>query len=214
MSAATQTSRERLRHKLQTQSVSWGDFLLSSGARSKYYFDCKLTTLDPEGMFLVGHEMFELIQGESQRLNTTVEAVGGLTMGADPIALATGMTSWMREPNRPLQVFIVRKEAKSHGQTKLIEGNFRPGMKVVVIDDVVTRGDATLKAIKAVEEAGGVVAFVTVLVDREQGGCDKIRALGHDVFALFKRSELIAAEAELQPPTASADSAGAVAESA
>ncbi len=185
------TPRERLSDKLKSQSVCFGDFLLSSGARSKYYFDCKLTTLDPEGIHLVGESMLDLIRREAESLGTKVDAIGGLTMGADPIAIATGVASWMREPESALQVFIVRKEVKSHGQTKRIEGNFKAGMKVVVIDDVVTRGDATIKAIEAVEEAGGIVAFVVVLVDREQGGCDKIRGLGHPVFALFKRSELM-----------------------
>jgi orotate phosphoribosyltransferase len=149
-------------------------------------------------MTLVGAEVYDLIRRESDRLATKIEAVGGLTMGADPIALAAGLTSWTRDPEHAWQVFIVRKEAKGHGQTKLIEGNFQSGMKVVVIDDVVTRGDSTLKAIDAVEAAGGQVAFVVALVDREQGGCDRIRERGHAVFALFKRSELITAEAELQ----------------
>lgn len=210
MPAATVTSRERLAEKLKTLSVKWGDFLLSSGARSKFYFDCKLTTLDPEGLSLVGEVMFELIQCEAQKLKTKVEGVGGLTMGADPIAIATGMTSWMRAPQSPLQVFIVRKEAKAHGQNKLIEGNFRPGMKVVVIDDVVTRGDSTIKAIDAVEQAGGIVSFVAVLVDREQGGCDKIRDRGYSVFPLFKRSELIEPDAEPEQRATRNDTAIAV----
>jgi orotate phosphoribosyltransferase len=85
----------------------------------------------------------------------------------------------------------VRKTPKAHGRNKLIEGNFREGMKVVVIDDVVTRGDSTIKAIEAVKEAGGDIALIAVLVDREQGGCDRIRALGYPVIALFKRSELM-----------------------
>lgn len=203
----TPTTRERLKEKLKTQSICWGDFLLSSGARSSYYFDCKLTTLDPEGIFLVGQEMFDLISREAVRLGTPVEAIGGLTMGADPIAIAAGVTSWTRNPEHPWQVFIVRKEPKAHGRTKLIEGNFRPGMKVVVIDDVVTRGDSTIKAVRAVEEAGGEVAFVAVFVDREQGGCEKIRELGYSVFPLFKRSELMSPEDECQQRSAGKNSA-------
>jgi len=202
MPNAATSKHESLAEKLKAQSICWGDFILSSGARSKYYFDCKLTTLDPEGIFLVGDQMFELIQREAAKQEVKVDAIGGLTMGADPIAIAVGMTSWIRTPHDPLQVFIVRKEAKAHGQNKLIEGNFKPGMKVVVIDDVVTRGDSTLKAIDAVEKAGGIVAFVVVLVDREQGGCDKIRDKGHRVFSLFKRSDLLSADAEQQPAAA------------
>jgi orotate phosphoribosyltransferase len=187
--------RARLLEKLKNQSLTWGDFTLSSGAKSRYYFDCKLTTLDPEGATLVGEEMLALVRAEEERSGTKVDAIGGLTMGADPIALAVGMTSWRYSPEAPLQVFTVRKTPKAHGRNKLVEGNFQAGMKVVVIDDVVTRGDATLKAIEAVEEAGGHVAFVAVLVDREEGGCDKIRALGHKVIALIKRTELIPDEA-------------------
>lgn len=190
--AHSSSNRERLLQKLKTQSLSWGDFTLSSGAKSKYYFDCKLTTLDPEGATLVGEEMFALIRSEAERLGLKIDAVGGLTMGADPIALAVGMTSWRETPQAPLQVINVRKAPKAHGKNKLIEGNFREGMNVVVIDDVVTRGDATMKAIEAVLESGGKVAFVAVLVDREEGGCDKIRGLGHPVVSLIKRTELIA----------------------
>lgn len=190
--AHSSSNRARLLQKLKTQSLSWGDFTLSSGAKSKYYFDCKLTTLDPEGATLVGEEMFALIRSEAERLGLKIDAVGGLTMGADPIALAVGMTSWRETPQAPLQVINVRKAPKAHGKNKLIEGNFREGMNVVVIDDVVTRGDATMKAIEAVLESGGKVAFVAVLVDREEGGCDKIRGLGHHVVSLIKRTELIA----------------------
>ena len=187
--------REQLQAKIKHLSISWGDFTLSSGAKSKYYFDCRLTTLDPEGACLVGALMYDLITAEAQRKDVAVEAVGGLTMGADPISLAVGMTSWMKNPGKQIQVFTVRKAPKAHGQTKLIEGNFRAGMQVVVIDDVVTKGDSTLKAIEAVEAAGGIVSFVAVLVDREQGGCDNIREKGYDVVSLFKRSDLIPEEA-------------------
>lgn len=195
MSSENSDRRARLLEKLKTKSLTWGDFTLSSGAKSKYYFDCKLTTLDAEGATLVGEEMLALVRAEEAASGVKVDAIGGLTMGADPIALAVGMTSWLRSPEAPLQVFTVRKEPKAHGRNKLVEGTFHEGMSVVVIDDVVTRGDATLKAIHAVQEAGAKVAFVAVLVDRQEGGCDKIRALGHKVIALIKKSELIPEEA-------------------
>jgi orotate phosphoribosyltransferase len=184
-------ARARLLNKLQKQSITYGDFVLASGAKSNFYFDCKLTTLDPEGAVLVGEQMLEMIQGEARRLGVKLEAIGGLTMGADPIAQSVGLTSWQKNPAEALQIFSVRKTPKAHGRNKLIEGNFREGMKVVVIDDVVTRGDSTIKAIEAVKEAGGDIALIAVLVDREQGGCDRIRALGYPVIALFKRSELM-----------------------
>src|SRR3954469_19949914 len=184
-------NRERLLEKLRTQSLTWGDFILSSGARSRYYFDCKLTTLDPEGACLVGEAMLELVRMEAKRLGLAIQAIGGLTMGGDPIALAGGLSSWLKEPASALQVFNVRKSPKKHGKNKLIEGNFEAGMNVVVIDDVVTKGDATLQAIAAVEEAGAKVVLVAVLVDRQQGGCDKIRGMGYRVASLIKKEELI-----------------------
>jgi orotate phosphoribosyltransferase len=184
-------ARERLLTKLQKQSITYGDFVLASGARSNFYFDCKLTTLDPEGAALVGEQMLAMIRAEAQRLGVKIEAIGGLTMGADPIAQSVGLTSWLKHPTEALQIFSVRKTPKAHGRNKLIEGNFREGMSVVVIDDVVTKGDSTIKAIEAVKEAGGVINLVAVLVDREQGGCDRIRALGYPVVALFRRTELM-----------------------
>lgn len=185
------TLRQRLLRKLQTLSVAYGDFTLSSGAKSSYYLDCRLTTLDPEGACLIGEEFFAMIERESARLGVQPEAVGGLTMGADPISLAVAMTSWMKRPQQPLQAFTVRKAPKAHGKTKLIEGNFRPGMSVVVIDDTVTTGDSTVKALEAVQAEGGKVAFVAVLVDRQEGARERITALGHEFCALVNRDELV-----------------------
>ncbi len=190
MSQEADPYRQKLLAKLKQKSVFFGDFVLSSGGRSSFYIDCRLTTLDPEGACLVGRVMNAMIQREIETSGLPVTAVGGLTMGADPVALAIGMTSWMESSPRLLQVFSVRKAPKAHGQTKLIEGNFAPGDTVVVLDDVVTRGDSTLKAIEAVEQAGGKVAFVAVLVDREEGGGERIRALGHKVLPVFTRVEL------------------------
>src|SRR3954452_13203742 len=135
--------------------------------------------------------MLALIRAEAQELGVKIDAIGGLTMGADPIALAVGLMSWLKTPGEALQVFNVRKSPKKHGRNKLIEGNFESGMNVVVIDDVVTKGDATLQAIAAVEEAGAKVVLVAVLVDRQEGGCDKIRGMGYRVASLIKKEELI-----------------------
>jgi orotate phosphoribosyltransferase len=185
---------------LQRRSVFRGNFTLSSGAKSDVYVDCKLTTLDPEGAWLVGQLMHSLIRKEQAARNAAVDAVGGLTMGADPIALAIGMHShWAKDP-APLQVLSVRKAPKAHGQTKLIEGNFEQGDSVVVIDDVVTRGDSTIAAINAIEKEGGKVAFVAVLVDREEGGRQKIEAMGHPVVALFTKAELLGSHARSSQP--------------
>jgi len=174
---------------LRKKSVFHGEFTLASGTKSNYYIDCRLTTFDPLGATLVGRLMHELICIEAERRGVRIDAVGGLTMGADPVALATAMASV--NSTHPFQCFVVRKAPKTHGQTKLIEGNFKKGDTVVVIDDVVTRGESTISAINAVLNEGGKVAFVAVLVDRQEGGCDKIEAMGYPVVSLFKRDDIV-----------------------
>ena len=191
-------ARPALLEMLQKKSLFRGDFTLSSGAKSNYYIDCKLTTLDPQGVWLVGQLMRDLIRNEQAARKVEVNAVGGLTMGADPIGLAVGMYSHWTKDAPPWQVFSVRKAPKAHGQTKLIEGNFKKGDAVVVIDDVVTRGESTIAAINAIEKEGGSVVFVAVLVDRQEGGREKIEALGHPVVALFTKDELLGDHA--RPP--------------
>ncbi|MBM3831989.1 MAG: orotate phosphoribosyltransferase [Verrucomicrobia bacterium] len=184
-------TRTSLLEILKSKSVFHGDFTLSSGAKSTFYIDCRLTTFDPKGAWLVGRLMHDLIRREQAARNLVVNAVGGLTMGADPIALATGIYSYSAKDAVPLQVFSVRKAPKAHGQTRLIEGNFNKGDVVVVVDDVVTRGESTIAAISAIEKEGGKVAFVAVLVDRQEGGRDKIEALGHKVVALYTKPQLL-----------------------
>src|SRR4051794_27241809 len=152
-------AKSKLLQRLQAKSVFYGDFVLSSGAKSSYYIDCRLTTLDPEGAWLIGEVMYGIIEAEARKQGQVLDGVGGLTMGADPISLAVSMQSFKDNPDHPLNCFVVRKSPKAHGQTKLIEGNFKKGDKVVVIDDVITTGESTLKAIQAVEDAGGVVVF-------------------------------------------------------
>src|SRR5437016_9584689 len=186
-------AKAALLNLLQKKSVFHGDFTLSSGAKSDYYIDCRLTTFDPEGAWLVGQLMHSLVRKEQTSRKVNVVAVGGLTMGADPVALAVGMYSHRAKDSSPLQVFSVRKSPKAHGQTKLIEGNFKKGDSVVVIDDVITRGESTIAAIQAIEKEGGSVAFVVALVDRQEGGREKIEALGHAVISLFKPEDLLRA---------------------
>jgi len=184
-------ARAALLEKLQTKSVFHGDFTLTSGAKSTYYVDCKLTTLDPGGAWLVGQLMHDLIRRQQAKLSATIDAVGGLTMGADPVALAVGMYSSLINDVAPWRIFSVRKTQKTHGQSRLIEGGFKAGDSVVVIDDVVTRAESTIAAINAVQHEGGKVAFVAVLVDRQEGGRGRIEAMGFQVAALFTRDELL-----------------------
>jgi orotate phosphoribosyltransferase len=183
------SKRAELLALLKEKSVFRGEFTLASGAKSTYYIDCRLTTFDPRGASLVGQLMYNLIRTEAERRGVRVDAVGGLTMGADPVALAISMAS-LSGP-RPKQCFAVRKTPKAHGQTKLIEGNFKKGDTVVVIDDVVTRGESTITAINAVLNEGGRVAFVAVLVDRQEGGREKIEGMGYPVVSLFKREDIV-----------------------
>ena len=184
-------ARAALLQILKRKSVFYGDFTLSSGAKSTYYIDCRLTTLDPEGAWLVGQSIHHLIRREQSARGLKVDAVGGLTLGADPVALATGMFSHFANETPPLQVFTVRKTPKAHGQTKLIEGNFKPGDSVVVIDDVITKGDSTIAALTAVEKEGGKVAFVVALVDRQEGGRTRIESMGHPVVSVFTKTDLL-----------------------
>src|SRR5437762_1772774 len=184
-------ARVELLDMLLAKSVFHGAFTLASGAKSHYYIDCKLTTLDPKGAWLVGQAMHTLIRREEKARAVMLDAVGGLTMGADPIALALGMFSQHAQDPTPLQVFSVRKSAKAHGQTKLIEGNFRKGDTVVVLDDVVTRGESTIAAINAVVQEGGTVAFAAVLVDRREGSRERIEAMGYSLISLFSREEVL-----------------------
>jgi orotate phosphoribosyltransferase len=157
---------QELRKLLVEKSVCQGNFTLASGAQSDFYVDAKLTTLDPRGATLVGQVGWKLIKDTAGSLGIRIDAVGGLTMGADPIALSIGIAAFADDPATALQTFTVRKKAKAHGRHKLIEGNFSEGNCAVVIDDVITTGGSTLQAVDAIEDAGGRVAFALVLVDR------------------------------------------------
>jgi len=133
------------------------------------------------------------VKTTAAELNKKVNAIGGLTFGADPIALSIGIAAQRENPAgtiTPLQVFTVRKAVKEHGRQKRIEGNFLSGDSVVVVDDVITTGGSTIQAIDAIEEAGGHVAFVLVLVDRQEGGRENIEKRGPKVVSIFTRADL------------------------
>jgi orotate phosphoribosyltransferase len=202
MSVKPQALKQELRQLLTEKSVCQGNFTLASGAQSDFYVDAKLTTLDPRGASLVGHAAWQLIKNTAAELGLKIDAVGGLTMGADPIALSIGIAAYADDPHTRLQTFTVRKKAKAHGRHKLIEGNFAKDNSVVVIDDVVTTGGSTLQAIDAVESEGGRVAFVMVLVDRQEGGREAIEQRGHKVVALFTRADLFRTDAGQRSPIA------------
>jgi orotate phosphoribosyltransferase len=177
-----ETDRKRLLAMLREHSLMFGDFTLASGKKSNFYFDSKKTTLRPEGAYLVAAEMLQLLSEKG----IDADAVGGLTLGADPIVCP--MAALSHTSGSPLRAFIVRKEAKAHGTTRQIEGDLEPSSKVVVIDDVVTTGGSTLKAIEAAEAAGHEVVAVLCVVDREQGGAEALSKW--PFFPLFTRSEV------------------------
>ncbi len=158
-------------------------FRLVSGRMSRFYVNCKPTTLHPRGMYLVGHLMFHLLA------DLKPEAVGGLTFGADPLAMATAFASQLA--GQPVKAFSIRKAKKDHGISKWIEGDLEPEAKVVVIDDVATTGGSTIKAIERAREGGLEVVAAAVLVDREEGGIENISRHVDQVRVLVKRSELV-----------------------
>ncbi len=182
---------EQLKTLLLEKSVRTGEFTLASGKKSDLYIDCRLTALDALGARLIGTVGFEKLTAYLSENNLTVDAIGGMTMGADPVSLAIGMESGVKNPASPLQVFTVRKEPKGHGRGRQIEGNFAEGQSIVVVDDVITTGGSTLQAIDVIEAAGGKVKLALVLVDREEGGRAAIEARGIPVLPLYTRSDLL-----------------------
>lgn len=182
------TAKNELLDILLAKSIKTGHFILASGKESDLYCDCRVTCLDARGANLIGEVGWELVQKEILPKFPQASAIGGMTMGADPISLAIGMYS--ASAPKPLKVFTVRKEAKDHGRGKRIEGNFEAGQSVIVVDDVITTGGSTLKAIDAIEAEGGKVVAALVLVDRQEGGREAIEGRGVPVFPIFTRKSI------------------------
>jgi orotate phosphoribosyltransferase len=178
------TDQESLRRLLLERSVQRGDFVLASGRHSSYYIDCRPTTMSAEGMVLIGRMGWRLIRETGWR----PRGVGGLTLGADPVAYAIAAASWTSD--QPVDAFSVRKEAKDHGAGRLIEGNFRSGDSVVVVEDVITSGESAARAAMAIERAGGTVLGILAVVDREQGGTQVLEAQGRSILTLMTARKL------------------------
>ena len=159
-------------------------FKLVSGKMSRFYVNCKPTTLSPRGMFLVGHLVFDAIK------DLAPDGIGGLTFGADPMAVATAFVSELK--GKPINAFSIRKTQKDHGIIRWVEGDMTPGQRVVIIDDVATTGGSTIKAIERSRSEGLDVVKALILVDRQEGGLENIRQHVHDVTAIITRDELIA----------------------
>jgi orotate phosphoribosyltransferase len=180
------SDHDRLLILLAERSARRGHFTLASGRQSTLYIDARLTTMSPDGLALIGPLALTVLRQASWN----VSAIGGLTLGADPMSYAISYASASTE--QPLRAFTVRKEAKAHGTGRLIEGPFHEGDRVAVIEDVITTGGSALRAVDAIQAAGGIVAGVLALVDREEGGREAILAAGLPVIALTRASDIIA----------------------
>ncbi len=181
----TMNAREELRGIIAKESVLFREegFLLASGRRSQYYYDLKATTLsNPHALSLAARLLLD-------KIGPDIDAIGGLTSGADPLVVAVSLLA-MTEGRR-LPGFFVREKPKAHGTERVIEGVVEKGMNVVILDDVITQGNSVLKAIKGAEEKGARVVRVIILVDREEGGMKFLRDQGYKVEPIFTHTELI-----------------------
>jgi orotate phosphoribosyltransferase len=177
--------RQQLLQLLQEKSFRYSPekpFKLVSGRVSPYYIDCRPTTHNAQGLALIGALVFDLIR------DLDVQAIGGLTMGADPIAHAVALTSFLK--GQPVNAFSVRQRPKEHGTGGLLVGDITPGDRAVVVEDVVTTGGSALRAVAAAREFGLAVVKVIILVDRQEGGKEAVAAAVPDVEAVFTIADL------------------------
>jgi len=191
------TDLERLIALLARRSARRGQFTLASGRTSTLYIDARLTTMSPEGLALIGPLGLSAIRDAGW----APDAVGGLTLGADPVSYAISYASASAPP--AVRAFTVRKEAKAHGTGRLIEGPFEAGDRVAIVEDVITTGGSALRAASAVDAAGGTVVGVLALVDREEGGREAIEAAGYAVRALAPASAIVRQMEESGSPAGS-----------
>jgi len=174
--------RERLLQILKKKAVLYGDFVLASGQRSSYYIDGRLVTLEPEGAYLIARLILDVLK------DAPVDAIGGPTLGADPIVGATIAASYLA--GRPLLGFIVRKSEKDHGTQKRIEGPLREGHRVAIVEDVITTGNSALEAIRQVEAVDAKVVKVIAVIDRLKGAEQLLTANGYSYTALYTAKSL------------------------
>jgi len=180
----TASDAELLDRLLLDRSVKHGHFVLASGRTSSYYIDARLSTMSAEGLVLIGRLGLAAIRGRGW----DARGIGGLTMGADPVAYAIAARSAADPPI--VNAFSVRKEPKAHGTGQRVEGNFAPGDAVVVVEDTITTGGSAIKAVEAIREAGGSVLGILAVVDREEGGRQALEQAGLDVVTLTTASRL------------------------
>ncbi|MGQ9921715.1 MAG: orotate phosphoribosyltransferase [Desulfobacca sp.] len=179
-----------LLHRLSYSYCENPPFTLASGRQSPFYIDGKKTTHHAEGKFLVGELIYDLVKDRQ------IAAIGGLTMGADPMAVAASLISYLH--GQPIHSFSVRKATKDHGTRRRIEGPVQPGDRVVIVDDVITTGASLIEAIQVAKDYGLEVVAGIVLVDREEGGAENIRKYLPDLLILCTVSELSKQDAQPQ----------------
>jgi len=179
--------KQRLKEILLEKSYRKGSFTLTSGKTSDFYIDGKQTTLSAEGSYLCGKLLFQLLQ----KSPIPIDAVGGMTLGADPLVTAVSIASFLEK--KPIPAFIVRKEAKGHGTGNYIEGlkNMAEGCTVALLEDVVTTGGTLIKVIERVEAAGFKVGLIATVVERQEGGTEALAKAGYTLESVFTREQLL-----------------------
>ncbi|MCU0575874.1 MAG: orotate phosphoribosyltransferase [Desulfobacterota bacterium] len=173
---------DQLKAIVRRDAVKFGKFILSSGKESDLYVDLRKVTLNPVGASIIGELTYGIIR------DRRVDAVGGMSIGADPIATAVSLAAY-RE-GREIMAFLVRKTQKTHGTGNVIEGPVGAGLRALVVEDVITTGASTISAIERVREAGMVVELVVAVFDRCEGGREAIETLGVEVHSLLTRNDL------------------------
>jgi orotate phosphoribosyltransferase len=177
--------RAELIDLLRERSLRTGEFVLASGQRSDYYIDARVTTMSGRGQALIGPTALRMLDAS----NLTPGLVGGLTMGADPVAYSIAHAAALQD--RSIDAFSVRKKPKDHGTSRRIEGAFDTSREILVVEDVITSGGSALEAVQAIREGGGTVIGVFAIVDRQQGGRERIEAEGLPVIAVCTAAELL-----------------------
>ena len=168
-----------LKSMILDKSLKFGDFTLSSGKKATFYLDCRQITLDSVGAKLIGEGILDLLRRDP----VLPKAVGGMSIGADPITAA--VITVAAYENIPMKGFMVRKQSKEHGTGRFVEGPIEPGDHVVIVEDVVTTGGSSLEAIERVEAVGAVVGGVIAIIDRQEGGAETFRDKGYPLRSLF-----------------------------
>lgn len=181
-------NRQRLAELIKSEALQFGDFVLASGKRASYYLDCRKLTLDGEAANLIADGILDTVASQLP------DCVGGMAIGADPISASVIVRGWQRQI--PLKGFIVRKEPKQHGTGRQVEGPVEPGMRALIVEDVITTGGSSLKAIEHAREFGLVVDRLIAIVDRGENSKQIFSQVGVDFLSLFHVNELVGAASQ------------------